>query len=368
MTPLDLSVVLPVYNVAPYLRQCLDSLANQERPAKEIIAVDDGSTDESPAILAEYAAGRLPSLNIIRQENGGLSAARNTGLRYATGKWLAFVDSDDFVAPSMFQTLVEAAERDDLDIALCNGIYHFDDKQPERPIYTAALEGKHYPDSPLRRLIRAGVRRGWLPGALTRRGLAGADMLLYRHVELGDYPRSRKDMGAYLRPEVLAAARPEATLELWRGLAQSYGRGMDTASLMRADLWTYLSEDCLVKTDRASMDQSLEVRVPLLGNPVLDRVLEWPAAIHYDAGAARRCCGRWPAGIFPKQCGTGPSMVSRCPCSTISTASGTPPASITSPAAENWPLSSMPPPCNNRGGKPRPTRPRGAWPTPSWCC
>jgi GT2 family glycosyltransferase len=140
MTPLDLSVVLPVYNVAPYLRQCLDSLANQERPAKEIIAVDDGSTDESPAILAEYAAGRLPSLNIIRQENGGLSAARNTGLRYATGKWLAFVDSDDFVAPSMFQTLVEAAERDDLDIALCNGIYHFDDKQPERPIYTAALE------------------------------------------------------------------------------------------------------------------------------------------------------------------------------------------------------------------------------------
>jgi asparagine synthase (glutamine-hydrolysing) len=112
-------------------------------------------------------------------------------------------------------------------------------------------------------------------------------MLLYRHVELGDYPRSRKDMGAYLRPEVLAAARPEATLELWRGLAQSYGRGMDTASLMRADLWTYLSEDCLVKTDRASMDQSLEVRVPLLGNPVLDRVLEWPAAIHYDAGGGK---------------------------------------------------------------------------------
>jgi len=78
MNPLDLSVVLPVYNMAPYLRQCLDSLAKQDRPFKEIIAVDDGSTDESPAILAEYAANRLPTLNIIRQDNGGLSVARNT--------------------------------------------------------------------------------------------------------------------------------------------------------------------------------------------------------------------------------------------------------------------------------------------------
>lgn len=143
-----------------------------------------------------------------------------------------------------------------------------------------------FPDSAMRRLLRAGSRAGWLPGSLLRRGLAGQEMLLYRHVELGPFPRSRKDFARFLHPDVLAACQPENTLELWRRLAQGE-RGMDTASLMRADLWTYLSEDCLVKTDRASMAQSLEVRVPLLGNPVLDQVLEWPAEVHYDADGGK---------------------------------------------------------------------------------
>jgi len=62
---------------------------------------------------------------------------------------------------------------------------------------------------------------------------------------------------------------------------------MDTASLMRADLWTYLSENCLAKADRASMAHGLEVRVPMLGNPVLDAVLRLPAALHYDAGGGK---------------------------------------------------------------------------------
>ena len=112
-------------------------------------------------------------------------------------------------------------------------------------------------------------------------------MMLYRHVELGPFPHSRKDLGRYLDPATLAACHPENTLELWRELTLGYGRGMDTDSLMRADLWTYLAEDCLVKTDRASMDQSLEVRVPLLGNPVLDLVLDWPANVHYDTGGGK---------------------------------------------------------------------------------
>ena len=144
-----------------------------------------------------------------------------------------------------------------------------------------------FPDSFGRRLLRAGVRAGWLPGSLLRRGLAGREMMLYRHVELGPYERSRKDLGRYLDPAALAACQPQETLALWRELTLVYGRGMDTASLMRADLWTYLSEDCLVKTDRASMNHSLEVRVPLLGNPVLDLVLDWPAGVHYDAAGGK---------------------------------------------------------------------------------
>jgi asparagine synthase (glutamine-hydrolysing) len=144
-----------------------------------------------------------------------------------------------------------------------------------------------FPDSPGRRLLRSGALTGWLPGGLLRRGLAGREMMLYKHVELGPFPRSRKDLGRYLDPAALAACHPQETLALWRDLSLSYGRGMDTESLMRADLWTYLSEDCLVKTDRASMDQSLEVRVPLLGNPVLDLVLDWPAGVHYDADGGK---------------------------------------------------------------------------------
>lgn len=130
-----LSVVMPVYNVAPYLPACLDSLAAQTLAPDEIIAVDDGSTDGCPGILAEYA-GRMPNLRIIRQANGGLSAARNTGLDAARGKWLAFIDSDDFVAPDMYERLVTMAETDDLDMAITNAEYHFEGRQSDCPIYT----------------------------------------------------------------------------------------------------------------------------------------------------------------------------------------------------------------------------------------
>ncbi len=133
MAPL-LSLVVPVYNVAPYLARCLDSLVAQTRPVDEIVVVDDGSTDRSPEILASYA-DRLPQMRVIRQENGGLSAARNTGMRHATGRYLAFLDSDDFVAPEIYEVLLGAAQQDDLDMVLCNGFYHFEGREPDRPIY-----------------------------------------------------------------------------------------------------------------------------------------------------------------------------------------------------------------------------------------
>lgn len=132
-----LSLIVPVYNVAPYLCTCLDSLQAQTQPVDEIIVVDDGSTDDCPAILAEYAQ-RLPQMRVIRQENGGLSAARNTGMRHANGRYLAFVDSDDFVMPTMYAQLLTMAQADDLDIALCNAIYHFEGREPEHPIYVDA--------------------------------------------------------------------------------------------------------------------------------------------------------------------------------------------------------------------------------------
>jgi asparagine synthase (glutamine-hydrolysing) len=130
-----------------------------------------------------------------------------------------------------------------------------------------------------RRMVEAGA----LPGALLRRTLHGEELLHYRHVELGPWSAGRKSLRRFLAPEALAQARPEGSLALWRSMAGK----MDTASLMRADLWTYLSENCLAKADRASMAHGLEVRVPFLGNPVLDLVLRWPAEVHFDADGGK---------------------------------------------------------------------------------
>jgi asparagine synthase (glutamine-hydrolysing) len=132
--------------------------------------------------------------------------------------------------------------------------------------------------------LRRLVDTGFLPSALYRRSLWGKELLHYRRAELGPWP-GRKDLTQYLLPDVAIAARPENTLGLWRELIEEFGGNMDTATLMRADLWTYLSENCLVKTDRASMAHGLEVRVPMLGRPVLDVVLSLPAEAHLREGA-----------------------------------------------------------------------------------
>lgn len=90
------SVIIPVYNVEPYLKQCMDSVVGQTLKDIEIICVDDGSTDNSLDILREYAA-EDSRIQIIEQKNAGAGAARNNGMRYATGKYLSFLDSDDFL-------------------------------------------------------------------------------------------------------------------------------------------------------------------------------------------------------------------------------------------------------------------------------
>ena len=153
--------------------------------------------------------------------------------------------------------------------------------------YPRFLDGAdRYPDSLGKQILRGLLRHGLAPASLRRRALAGPELLLYRRVELGDYPGSRKDLRRYLAPETVRAARPDHTLELWRELAARHG-GYDRGALLRADLWTYLSENCLAKTDRASMAHGLEVRVPLLANAIQDRMLRLPAAVHFDAGGGK---------------------------------------------------------------------------------
>jgi len=115
------SVIVPVYNVSGYLKRCLDSLLGQTLREIEVIAVDDGSTDGSADILDEYAA-RDPRLLVVRQENMGLSAARNTGLSLAGGEYIGFVDSDDAAEPEMFRLMARAAEENGCDAVQCGHI------------------------------------------------------------------------------------------------------------------------------------------------------------------------------------------------------------------------------------------------------
>lgn len=143
-----------------------------------------------------------------------------------------------------------------------------------------------HPDSAPKRFLRLLLRHGLAPRSLTRRTLAGADYLLYKRVELGDYPGTRKDIRRYLTPDVVAQAHPERTLGLWRQLVERFGY-YDRGALLRADLWTYLSENCLTKTDRASMAHGLEVRVPFLARAVVERALTLPPSVHFDGSGGK---------------------------------------------------------------------------------
>lgn len=102
--PPEISIIVPVYKVERYLCQCLDSILGQTFDDWECILVDDGSPDGCPQLCDQYAA-RDPRFRVIHRENGGLSAARNSGLRVAQGKYIGFVDSDDWIAPQMFERL-----------------------------------------------------------------------------------------------------------------------------------------------------------------------------------------------------------------------------------------------------------------------
>ena len=117
----DVSIIVPVYNTEEYLQKCLDSLTNQTLKNIEIICVNDGSTDNSLKILQEYAV-KDDRIKIINQENKKQGAARNAGMRIATGEYIGFVDSDDWVDLHYFERLYNTAKKYDSDIALATNV------------------------------------------------------------------------------------------------------------------------------------------------------------------------------------------------------------------------------------------------------
>jgi glycosyltransferase involved in cell wall biosynthesis len=134
---IDVSVIIPVYNVEKYLNECLDSVCNQTLENIEIICVNDGSSDKSLEILNEYSKSDN-RIRIITQMNQGLAASRNNGLKYASGKYVYFLDSDDYIELDALENLLNNAVSNDSDVVL----FKFQNVDDNRNLHKRGIEFK----------------------------------------------------------------------------------------------------------------------------------------------------------------------------------------------------------------------------------
>lgn len=142
-----LSIIVPVYNVQEFLLRCLESLSAQTFTDREIIIVDDGSTDGSGILSDEFAA-TTPGVKVIHKENGGLMSAWTTGVKNSSGKYIGFIDSDDFVDKDMYENLVGVAEEYDADMVISQ--YRINGKESNSknyPIPEGLYEGRRLKDA-----------------------------------------------------------------------------------------------------------------------------------------------------------------------------------------------------------------------------
>lgn len=164
----QISIIVPIYNVERYLRRCLDSLLAQTFTDFEVLLVNDGSTDSSASICDEYT-DKDRRFKLINQDNGGLSAARNTGIEHTRGDFVAFIDSDDAVAPTMLEVLLRLSLDNEADMAVCSINNVVGEKvtpqYPTRETFVCdgqvalrlTLEGKKIPGSICCKLLRRSV-------------------------------------------------------------------------------------------------------------------------------------------------------------------------------------------------------------------
>ena len=160
MNSMPLSVIIPVYNVAPYLPRCLESILQQTRKVQEIICVDDGSEDESGQILDAYAQ-KNENIYVIHKENGGLVSARKAGLAMATMPYATYVDSDDWIESEMYEIMMDAMLQTDADVVASGYFYDQMDRQRifvdslptglyEGAVWTNLLQKIYAPSSKMR--------------------------------------------------------------------------------------------------------------------------------------------------------------------------------------------------------------------------
>lgn len=164
-----ISVIVPAYNCAQWLPRCVDSLLAQTHENMEIIVVDDGSKDNTMEVMAEYTA-EYPNVKSIRKQNGGEYAARLTGLEYAQGDWIGFVDADDEVEPQMYARLLENAKQYGAQISHCGFKVIYPDGKVDYLRNTGELRLQDR-STALRDLLEEVIVENGLPNKLFRREL-----------------------------------------------------------------------------------------------------------------------------------------------------------------------------------------------------
>ena len=184
-----LSIIVPVYKVENYLPKCIDSILAQTFTDFELILVDDGSPDNCPA-LCDAAAEKDARVRVIHQKNGGLSAARNAGLDAARGAWIGFVDSDDYIAPEMYEVLYQAVQSTGADLALCDYAEVDEAGKPCPPMHVSLSGGELTGQELLKRASGLMVQLAW--NKLYRRAI---------FTQLR-YPEGKLNEDLFLIPEV----------------------------------------------------------------------------------------------------------------------------------------------------------------------
>jgi len=171
-----LSLVIAVYNGEKFLNAFFESIKAQQLDSLELIVVNDGSSDNSESIIAQFSSN-FNRYKVVNQTNQGVSAARNNGLAVAAGKYVAFPDIDDVIYPGMYSRLLEMATENNLDVATCNGNYVYDDGRPSKKIFPSEkLQSTEVLDGPT-----------WLQRALTSRKFLHVTWLnIYRHYFIKD--------------------------------------------------------------------------------------------------------------------------------------------------------------------------------------
>ena len=130
------TIIIPIYNAEEYIKKCLDSIIDQTFKSLQVILVNDGSTDSSEQIIDKYIAKYPNVFEKINKENGGQATARNMGIKYAKGEYVIFIDSDDYIDPTMIEELYNEAYKNNADIAVCD---YYEIKDGEKKIYRNAL-------------------------------------------------------------------------------------------------------------------------------------------------------------------------------------------------------------------------------------